>query len=94
MVAGTSIPSALAVLRLTTRLNWVGSLYRKVLGSFSLQYAIDVGSRLTPLVDEVRSVGHQTAICYEISIWIDGWKAMLCCQCDDRIAMNCDDRSG
>ena len=60
-IGGTSRPSALAVLRLITRLVLGRRLHRQVGRLLALEDAIDVAGRAPVLVDQIRPIGDQAA---------------------------------
>ena len=87
-VAGMSMPSALAVLRLIASSYLVGA-HRKVGGVLTLEDAIDVAGGLPELIDGVGPIGNKAAVANDVSHIVDRGQLVASCQRDDEITMHC-----
>ncbi len=85
---GTSRPSALAVLRLSTSLVLGRRLHRQVGRLLALEDAVDVAGRAPVLVDVIRPIGDQAAGGDEGAFEVDRGQLVPGRQRDDQIAMN------
>ena len=86
-VAGTSRPSALAVLRLIDQLVPGRRLHRQVGRLLALEDAIDVAGRAPVLVDEISPIGDQAAAGDEVASVVDRGQLVPGRQRDDQLAM-------
>ena len=64
-----------------------GSLNWEITRFLASQNAIDVCCRPSPLIDLIGPVGHEPALGCQIPEWINCRQAMVCRQCDDRLAV-------
>src|SRR5262249_1847312 len=85
-IQGTSRPSALAVLRLSTRSYLAGACTGRSAGA--VQDAIDITRRAPPLFEPVNSVGQQAAEFSEVTVRINGRETIASSQRCDLRAMD------
>src|SRR5262245_35160732 len=82
-VGGTSMPSALAVLRLIPSSYLVGACTGRLAGFSPLEDAIDILGRLSKLLKLVGPVKDQSAPGGEEAEWVDGGQPMARSEFDD-----------
>ena len=86
-VAGTSMPSALAVLRLMTSFVLGRRLHGQIGWLLALQDAVDVAGGAPELIDEIRPIRNQAAGVDENTIVVDRGQLVAGRQLDDQVAM-------
>ena len=66
----------------TVQLESRGLQHRQVGGLRPVEDAIDIAGCASVLIDDVRSVGDQTACCDKVARWVDRGQLMPSCQSD------------
>ncbi len=84
---GTSMPSVLAVFRLTTSSYFVRSPYRKLRRLLAFEDAIDIPGGAPIQINSIGSIGDQAAASNKVAEGVDRGKTVPGCQRDDEIAM-------
>ncbi|MGC1848221.1 MAG: hypothetical protein WA707_11710, partial [Pseudolabrys sp.] len=74
----TSIPIALAALRLMTSSYLVGNCTGRSAGFSSFQNAVDIVRRTSVQVDIISAIGREPAICWVLAKCVQVWQPVLC----------------
>src|SRR5215472_3716672 len=82
-----AMPSALAVLRLTTSSNFGRLHHRKVRGVFTFENSTGIQASLPIHVGDTRTMGHKTARHRVLAQRIDCRYGVACCQRNDSVAL-------
>src|SRR5262245_49678522 len=85
---GTSMPSALAVLRLITNSYLVGFWHRQVGRLLALEDAVDIACRAAVEAGHIHPVGHQAAGGDKMTVGIDRGQLVSRRQRDDVVALH------